>query len=71
MAEREKNAAFWKQMRARHTRKVSEYARKYGVDEQQAALELEYAAMLDRDDRQFLIEEGLRPDPSSNRSEEE
>lgn len=71
MAERKKNAAFWKRMRARHIRKVSEYARKYGVDVKQAELELEYAAILNADDRQYLVEEGLRFDPSSHRSEEE
>ncbi len=71
MAEREKNAAFWKQMRAIHTRRVAEYAKKYDLSLKQASLELQWKDMLDQDDRQFLIEEGLRLDSSSHRCEEE
>lgn len=63
MGERKKNAAFWKQMRARHTAPIRAYARKYGVTYEQAELELAYKAMLDQDDQDFLIMEGLRFDP--------
>ena len=65
MAERKKNAAFWKQMRARHTAPIRAYAKKYGVSYEQAKLELEYKAMLEEIDREYLVQEGLRFDRKS------
>lgn len=65
MAERKKHAAYWKQMRARHTAPIRAYAEKYGVSYEQAKIELEYKAVLDQLDQEFLIQEGLRFDRKS------
>jgi hypothetical protein len=67
MAKRKQNTAFWKQMRAAATAPIRAYAKKYELQYEQAKLELEYKAMLDEIDRQFLVEEGLRFDKKIHR----
>lgn len=73
MAERKKNKAFWRMMKARHMRPVREYAEKYGLTMHQAELDLTMKAILDREDQEFLVTEGLRwsKDTSSRTHEEE
>jgi len=62
MAKRKQNTAFWKQMRAMHNAPIRAYAKKYKVSFEQARLDLEIKAVLEEEDRRFLIEEGLRFD---------
>jgi hypothetical protein len=73
MAKRKQNTAFWKQMRAMHDAPIRAYAKKYKVSFNQAKLDLEMKAVLDMEDRLFLVEEGLRFDRKLPRtiSEEE
>ena len=60
MAERSKNKSFWRQMRAMHMRPTREYAKKYGLTLEQAELDLQAKAIFDREDQEFLEQEGLR-----------
>ncbi len=62
MAKRKQNTAFWKQMRAMHNAPIRAYAKKYKLSFEQAKLDLEIKAVLEDEDRRFLIEEGLRFD---------
>lgn len=60
MAERKKNAAYWKQMKAARSKRVLAYAKKHGITYEQALVELEYYEMLESEDLDFLKQEGLR-----------
>ena len=60
MAERKKNAAYWKQMKAARSKRVLAYAKKHGITYEQALRELEYYEMLESEDLDFLKQEGLR-----------
>lgn len=41
VTERKKNTAFWKQMKAAKHSRIDRYARKHGISQEQASLELE------------------------------
>ena len=49
MAERKKNVKLWQRLKAAHRKKTSDYARKHGLSVDQAALEMEYFDMLDKE----------------------
>ena len=49
MAERKKNVKLWRRLKAAHRKKTTDYARKHGLSAAQAALEMEYFDMLDKE----------------------
>ena len=64
--ERQKNAAFWRQMRAAKRGEVYEYARKHGLTHEKAALELEMWRSMDAE-----LAENLRIESEYYHSSEE
>ena len=49
MSERKKNVKLWQRLKAAHRKKTTDYARKHGLSAAQAALEMEYFDMLDKE----------------------
>lgn len=69
MSERKKNVKLWQRLRAAHRKKTSDYARKHGLSHSQAALEMEYFDMLDKEVLAMLRQESA-PYISGSDSEE-
>lgn len=54
VTEREKNTAFWKQMKAAKASRVKRYARKHGISYKQADLELQLLDAMEEEYRRFM-----------------
>lgn len=69
MAERKKNVKLWQRLKAAHAKKTSDYARKHGLTNAQAAIEMEYFDMLDRE-LMAIIRQESEPYVESSSEEE-
>lgn len=70
MTERKKNAAYWKQMKAAAGSRVRRYANKYGVDIEQAEIELQYYDMLQAEEKAVVADAMTRYLPRKSHEEE-
>ena len=69
MAERKKNVKLWQRLKAAHAKKTSDYAKKHGLSHSQAALEMEYFDMLDKELEEIIRLESAPYIPSSGEEE--
>ena len=69
MAERKKNVKLWQRLKAAHAKKTSDYAKKHGLSHAQAALEMEYFDMLDKE-LMAIIRQESEPYVASSSEEE-
>lgn len=73
MTERVSNKEYWRRIALAKQTRIQKFSKKYGVSVKQALLELQLRDVLEKEDRQFLIDEGLRYDSKAvfSRCEEE
>ena len=69
MAERRKNVKLWQRLKAAHAKKTSDYAKKHGLSHSQAALEMEYFDMLDKELLEIIRQESAPYIPASDQEE--
>ncbi len=69
MTERKKNVKLWQRLKAAHAKKTNAYARKHGLSAAQAALEMEYFDMLDKELREIIRQESAPYIPASDQEE--
>lgn len=69
MAERKKNVKLWQRLKAAHSKKVSDYARKHGLSIAQASIEMEYFDMLDKELTEIMRLESVPYIASSSEEE--